>query len=147
MPNVRNVFKIILILNQARLNYALFLFSILYSTTWNPTPKDSPKIVDGPVDYAAKHWSGLIMDYYARRASILLGQSLDDAAAKRDLNHTEVARLFAKHAYDWTVSTKPYPMTVIGNAFDVSIVIHDKYRSWFTTCSNGEGKRENVATS
>ena len=29
-------------------------------TTWNPTPKGSAKVPGGPLDYAGKHWSGLV---------------------------------------------------------------------------------------
>lgn len=31
-------------------------------TTWNPTPKGAAVIPGGPIDYASKHWSGLIND-------------------------------------------------------------------------------------
>merc|ERR1712217_260514 len=37
-------------------------------TTWNPTKEGAARIPDGPIDYAAKHWSGLINDYYKERA-------------------------------------------------------------------------------
>jgi alpha-N-acetylglucosaminidase len=71
-------------------------------TTWNPTPPNASKILGGPIDYAAKHWSGLIRDYYAKRAAILLNQALQDQKRGRPLNSTEVQRMFAKHAFEWT---------------------------------------------
>lgn len=103
-------------------------------TTWNPTPKDNPRVVGGPVDYAAKHWSGLISDYYVRRANILLGRALHDEVAGNVLNQTEVDRLFAQHAYEWTTSTNKYPLSTAGDAFTVSNVIYHKYKSWFSSC-------------
>ena len=29
-------------------------------TTWNPTPSTAASVPGGPIDYACKHWSGLI---------------------------------------------------------------------------------------
>ena len=105
-------------------------------TTWNPTPKNSPKILGGPVDYASKQWSGLIQDYYARRANILLGQALHDQAAGKSLNQTETDRLFAQHAYEWTTSTKKYPSSVRGDAFEIAREMYLKYKSWFSSCNS-----------
>ena len=48
-------------------------------TTWNPTNSSVLKIPSGPNDYASKHWSGLIADYYGVRASLLLNQALVNA--------------------------------------------------------------------
>ena len=73
-------------------------------TTWNPTPYNANRVPGGPVDYAAKHWSGLIKSYYAKRASIMLKQALNDQQSGQPLNSTEVDRLFAVHAYEWTTS-------------------------------------------
>lgn len=33
-------------------------------TTWNPTPPGAAQKPSGPDDYASKHWSGLVRDYY-----------------------------------------------------------------------------------
>ncbi|CAJ1949486.1 unnamed protein product [Cylindrotheca closterium] len=105
-------------------------------TTWNPTPKDSKSIPGGPIDYAAKHWNGLIKDYYIRRAADLLGRAIEDKTAGRPLNQTAVDELFASHAYHWTTSTNKYPTTVQGDAFETSIKMYEKYRHWFSTCAD-----------
>ena len=106
-------------------------------TTWNPTRKDSPKVPEGPLDYASKHWAGLIRDYYGVRANILLRQSLKDQAVNRTLNQTEVDRLVAKHAYQWTTATNPYTTTIIGDGIKVSIDMFDTYKHWFSSCEAG----------
>jgi hypothetical protein len=54
-------------------------------TTWNPTRKDSDVIPGGPIDYASKHWSGLIRDYYVPRATLLMKQAIKDRTAGRSL--------------------------------------------------------------
>jgi alpha-N-acetylglucosaminidase len=59
-------------------------------TTWNPTPAGATKIPGGPVDYASKHWSGLIADYYAVRSQMLVDQALADAAQGHSLNQAAV---------------------------------------------------------
>lgn len=103
-------------------------------TTWNPTQVDSPKIPGGPIDYAAKHWNGLIKDYYAVRAQLLLDQALKDQRANQPLNQTEVDRIFAQHAYKWTTATTPYPTERTGNALTVTKDLFLKYKHWFALC-------------
>lgn len=73
-------------------------------TTWNPTTKDDIKIPGGPIDYAGKHWSGLIRDYYAVRAQLLLQQATLDASKGQKLDQAAVDLAFAQHAYSWTNS-------------------------------------------
>eukprot|EP00750_Incisomonas_marina_P029224 INCI7077.3.p1 GENE.INCI7077.3~~INCI7077.3.p1 ORF type:complete len:931 (+),score=162.20 INCI7077.3:195-2987(+) len=73
-------------------------------TTWNPTTKDDIKIPGGPIDYAGKHWSGLIRDYYAVRAQLLLQQATLDASKGQKLDQAAVDLAFAQHAYNWTNS-------------------------------------------
>ena len=109
-------------------------------TTWNPTSRNSSKIPGGPIDYAAKHWSGLIRDYYAKRAEILLQQSLQDQKRGQPLNSTEVQRLFAKHAFEWTtLKEKPYFLGQEGPSSlervqKISREMIQKYSHWFETC-------------
>lgn len=114
-------------------------------TTWNPTSKNSTSVPGGPIDYAIKHWSGLLKDYYVRRANILLGQAMLDQDAGRFLNQTMVDRLFAMHAYLWTTATNPYPQTVTGDAFEVSIAMYQKYKGWFSSCGAVEGGDESAS--
>jgi alpha-N-acetylglucosaminidase len=49
-------------------------------TTWDPTPKGAKAPGKETVDYASKHWSGLIKDYYANRVKLTAQQArLDNA--------------------------------------------------------------------
>uniref|UniRef100_A0A7S4MND2 Alpha-N-acetylglucosaminidase C-terminal domain-containing protein n=1 Tax=Odontella aurita TaxID=265563 RepID=A0A7S4MND2_9STRA len=109
-------------------------------TTWKPTPVDAASIPDGPIiDYAGKHWNGLIRDYYARRAELTLELALNDDAARRAFNATEMERRRARHAYNWTTATGEYPTTPVGDAVEVSVVMREKYKGWFASCGGGGG--------
>merc|ERR1712216_1053846 len=96
-------------------------------TTWNPTPKGSKKIPGGPIDYASKHWSGLISDYYGVRVDLVMHQALLDAAAGRRLDVAAVEELKAAHAYNWTTATNAYPEVPVGDAVGVSKDMMAKY--------------------
>jgi len=116
-------------------------------TTWNPTPYNADKVPGGPIDYAAKQWSGLIKEYYAKRANILLNQALKDQQNGVPLNSTEVDRIFAIHAYEWTTSVKRANTPVddssslpddrqiyIRETIQTSKEMLEKYLHWFKTC-------------
>ena len=102
-------------------------------TTWNPTPKGGA-IPGGPIDYASKHWSGLIRDYYAARVTLVMQQALKDAAAGKPLDNDAVTTIKAEHAYNWTTATNPYPTDVVGDFAAVSKAMHAKYASFFESC-------------
>ena len=113
-------------------------------TTWNPTPKGAAKVPGGPIDYASKHWAGLIRDYYAARASNLM--DLGVAAAKA--GNTTVSQAAMDHvradlAYAWTTAQNKYPMSRVGDAAAVSKAMLEKYRPYFASCgapaSSGSG--------
>ena len=104
-------------------------------TTWNPTPANAPVIPSGPIDYASKHWNGLISDYYAARAKLVWRQALTDAAAGQPLDKTVMSRLEAQLAYQWTNANNLYPNTPVGDAFAVSVDMHAKYSSHFASCT------------
>ena len=103
-------------------------------TTWNPTPQNASKIPDGPVDYASKHWSGLVADYYGARAQLVLKQALSDAAAGRSLNSTAVNLLKAQLAFEWTNARNLYPLKPVGVAAQVSNTMYAKYGRYFSSC-------------
>jgi hypothetical protein len=119
-------------------------------TTWNPTRKNALKIPYGPIDYAAKHWSGLVKDYYAVRVSIYLFQALrDDEIGGAVLNRTRLDRLLAKHAYGWTTARNKYPtqpITTNGggyrNTLNISMQLLHKYSPyWLESCSGEDDER------
>lgn len=105
-------------------------------TTWNPTAKNSAVIPGGPIDYAAKHWSGLIKDYYVPRATLLMKQGLKDQAAGRALNQTAVSRLHAELAYRWTTAENKYSSFPVGDAIESSRSMFEKYKHWFIPCES-----------
>jgi len=120
-------------------------------TTWNPTPYGAEQVPGGPVDYAAKHWSGLVQGYYAKRAQILLDQALYDQQSGRPLNSTAVRRLFAVHAYEWTTSVEdeivllPTPFLLLQDertrTLETSKDMLEKYSHWFEACESRDWKK------
>lgn len=106
-------------------------------TTWGPVSKTDKSIPQGPIDYASKHWQGLIKDYYAKRARVTLEQALRDEKAGLPVNSTMIALLRAEIAYNFTTATKKYPITPTGDPVAMSRVIFDKYSSWFSPCGAG----------
>ena len=102
-------------------------------TTWNPTPNNADAIPGGPNDYASKHWSGLISDYYAARA--LVAQNMGVAAAGQSWDDKAWKRAKAKLAYDWTTATNSYPTQVVGDALSISTAMHAKYAPYFSACA------------
>merc|ERR1719188_2074093 len=105
-------------------------------TTWDPTRKDAPKPGKDTVDYADKHWSGLIGDYYKPRVEVVMKQALIDAKAGRALDEAAVDRAKAILAYHWTTSQEKYPTSPVGDAVVVSKKMHNKYKDYFATCSS-----------
>ena len=103
-------------------------------TTWNPVSKTDTSVPQGPIDYASKHWQGLIKDYYSKRARVTLEQALRDEQTGLPLNSTTVARLRAELAYNFTTATNKYPTTPTGDPVAMSRVMFDKYSSWFAPC-------------
>ena len=104
-------------------------------TTWYPTPPNASAVYARDRDYARKHWSPLIRDYYARRAQGLLHQALTDAVAGRPLNNVSVALAYAELAYAWTTSREPYPLTPTPGYVQVSASMRAKYTPIFApTC-------------
>jgi len=100
-------------------------------TTWNPTGAHDPRVPSGPIDYAAKHWSGLIRDYYAQRVQLITQQALLDASSGQPLNSTAVDLIKSRLAYSWTTSTTPYPAAPQGDAYAVSRSMFQKYEASF----------------
>jgi len=103
-------------------------------STWNPTPESAKKIPGGPIDYASKHWSGLIKDYYGARASLLLQQALKNAAEGKPIDHNVVEQIKAEHAYNWTTSQEKYPINPVGDYVKISTTMHQKYSHYYQAC-------------
>ena len=103
-------------------------------TTWNPTNATTSKIPSGPIDYASKHWSGLVKDYYSERATLLLNQALSNAKDNKPFTKEEMDLVRARFAHEWTISTNPYPTEPLVNYIDVSKEMHGKYEKYFSSC-------------
>ena len=86
------------------------------------------------VDYAPKHWSGLIKDYYAARVGVVAAEALAAAAAGAPLTPTDVDRAKAELAYNWTTAENAYPSEPSGDAVAVSRTMYDRYARYFGTC-------------
>jgi len=100
-------------------------------TTWNPTPINASAVPAGPVDYASKHWNGLIKDYYAERVRLIASQGIRDAARGKALDSDAVDRIKAEHAYNWTVATNKYPDEPTGDYVTTSRTMIQKYSIYF----------------
>merc|ERR1711957_72281 len=87
------------------------------------------------VDYADKHWSGLIGDYYKKRVEVVMQQAVSDAKAGRKLDTVAVDLAKAQLGYEWTTAQNKYPTSPVGDAVVVSQKMHDKYKDYFATCS------------
>jgi len=103
-------------------------------TTWNPTPAAAAKIPSGPIDYASKHWNGLIKDYYAERVRLSMEQALRDSKAGHALNTTAMDLTYAQLAYNWTTSTLKYPTAPSGDYILVSKQMLKKYGKAYASC-------------
>ena len=103
-------------------------------TTWNPTPKGAAKVPSGPLDYAGKHWNGLIGGYYRVRIEQLTAQAQSDAAAGKPLDTAAADKLQAKLAFDFQVATTKYPTSPTGDPVATSAAMRKKYAPAFAAC-------------
>ena len=103
-------------------------------TTWDPTRRGAAKPGVETVDYAPKHWSGLIKDYYAARVGVVAAVALAAAAKGVPLAPGDVDRAKAELAYNWTTAENAYPSEPSGDAVVVSRTMHDRYAHYFGIC-------------
>jgi len=104
-------------------------------TTWYPTPKGGPMPLRDH-DYARKHWSPLIKDYYATRASLVLEQGLADAAAGNPLDAGAVLKFRTELAYNFTTSfvVEASSLMPAPGYVKVSAAMRTKYSHAFASC-------------
>ena len=88
----------------------------------------------GPIDYASKHWNGLVKDYYHERAKRLLGLGKAAAAAGKAVDTDAMEALMAEHAYEFQVNTTAYPTTPTSDALTTSKAMRTKHASLFAAC-------------
>ena len=102
-------------------------------TTWNPTPMNASVVPSGPIDYASKHWNGLIRDYYSERVKRLTAAFVSSVSSRTE-TRPDTDRLKAELAYEWTTSRNEYASTPVGDAIEISYSLRDKYAVWFESC-------------
>ena len=108
-------------------------------TTWYPTLPNASAVPQRDGDYARKHWSPLVADYYAERVRLTLAQARVDAAAHGPLNTTAVARAGAALAYSFTTPPYPaFPLVPAPDAVGVSTRLRAKYAPYFEACTQAE---------
>jgi alpha-N-acetylglucosaminidase len=104
-------------------------------TSWNPTLKGAAKVPSGPIDYAAKHWNGLIGGYYHERALRLQKMAIKAAKQHKPLQTHSVDRMKAEIAYEFqTDFATKYPEVPVGDAVQVSKQMLQKYSHFFSSC-------------
>ncbi len=104
-------------------------------TTWNPTPKGANSIPGGPIDYASKHWSGLIRDYYASRASGILALAQDAASKGKGIDGAALSTFKATNAYTFqNTFGNPYPLNPVGDPVVISKAMYAKYAPFYAAC-------------
>lgn len=104
-------------------------------TTWYPTLPDASAVPQRDTDYARKHWSPLVADYYGARAELTLTQARHDAAAHAPLNSTAVKRATAELAYSFTAPPYPtFPLVPAPDPVGTSAALRAKYTGVFASC-------------
>jgi hypothetical protein len=102
-------------------------------STWKPTPKNGP--LGSPGDYARKHWSGLVSDYYATRVDLYMKQALADAAASKPFDNGSMHSKLVRLAYEWqTAFGNTYPTEPESDPVTVSTGLIAKWGNFFHKC-------------
>jgi len=105
-------------------------------TTWNPTAAGAAAVPGGPIDYATKHWNGLIGGYYQERARRLIQAAMDAAQKQQQLSQSAVDLVKATWAHEWTTAFHlKYPTQPQGDPVTVSQELQGKYAPFFRTCA------------
>ncbi len=100
-------------------------------TTWNPTVPGATQIPGGPIDYASKHWSGLISGYYGSRAAMAQRMALQAAAGGQGWDKDAWTRAKATHASIFQLDTTPLPTQPVGDHVKVTAAMQSKYAPYF----------------
>ena len=104
-------------------------------TTWNPTPPGATSIPGGPIDYASKHWSGLISGYYAARAAMAQRMAVAAAGAGAEWDKAAWELAKATHATEFQLDTTPLPTEAVGDYVAITAAMIAKYGVWFAGCA------------
>ena len=106
-------------------------------TTWNPTYPGSTNIPGGPIDYASKHWSGLISGYYGARAAMALRMAAEAAAQGAPWDPVAWDLAKATHATEFQLSTTPLPVAAVGDYLALTDEMLAKYGPRFEPFCGG----------
>ena len=104
-------------------------------TSWIPVANRTAVIdPNGPNDYAAKHWNGLVKDFYHQRSLRVHAAALAYAEAGKPLDAHAIDLLKGRHAYEWQTASKRYPAEPVGDAVEVSKAMLQKHAGRFASC-------------
>eukprot|EP01133_Synstelium_polycarpum_P016885 gene16885-20078_t len=74
-------------------------------------------------DYAYKHWSGLIRDYYFKRWELFIHRLAETIYDPKAYNETTLTSQIQEIDYAWNLEEKEYPTVPSGNVADVSTLL------------------------
>eukprot|EP00929_Paragymnodinium_shiwhaense_P005980 TRINITY_DN10875_c0_g1_i1.p1 TRINITY_DN10875_c0_g1~~TRINITY_DN10875_c0_g1_i1.p1 ORF type:complete len:829 (-),score=178.72 TRINITY_DN10875_c0_g1_i1:88-2508(-) len=112
-------------------------------TTWNPTPADAKAVPRGPIDYATKHWHGLVGSYDRERALRLVILATHAAMTKTHVTPAMADQVKATWAHDWqTDFSLKFAEKPAGDAVAISKKLLAKYAPHFSSCA---AKREDAS--
>mmetsp|Transcript_8287 Transcript_8287/g.12944 ORF Transcript_8287/g.12944 Transcript_8287/m.12944 type:complete len:154 (-) Transcript_8287:99-560(-) len=94
-------------------------------TTWLIQTEDSTRLT-GLLDYANKHWGGMVGGFYLNRTRVYFEHIVADMKAKRAFNKTAYIEDVCHWSYEWT---------------------HDYSRKFHICDGEGEGETDVVETS
>ena len=106
-------------------------------TTWKPVSKGGVvRPHAAPVDYASKHWSGLISGYYQKRAEAFLEAATDLAALGKTFTSNLAGRIWGKVAFEFQTDRKTQlPLMPVGDPVATSKQMREKYgKRYLSAC-------------
>jgi len=99
-------------------------------TLWGPGATDGSNSID---DYAAKHWQGLVGDYYYGRWDLQSQYVLQSLATQTEANWTQysMGHLAFEQAFTYeTVASKQYPVTPSGDPLTQATAMLAKWAAY-----------------
>ena len=81
------------------------------------------------MDYAYKHWSGLVSDYYKPRWNLFFNKLVESLIFGTAFNKDKFRQeFFEQIGKPFTLEQKTYPTMPEGDTAAVAIKLHQKYR-------------------
>ncbi|XP_019154371.1 PREDICTED: alpha-N-acetylglucosaminidase-like [Ipomoea nil] len=93
-------------------------------TMWFDNTEDEASLLR---DYGNKYWSGLLRDYYGRRAAIYFKYLTKSLEKGEGFHLRDWRREWIKLTNDWQSSRKVFPVKSTGDALNTSKYLYEKY--------------------